>query len=240
MSPPGRRDAPCTNRTAAGPLTGRRPAGPMATSARRPAGPHQAQSPVPWPAGAKRSAPASGWAGIGEAPWRAARQTGRSGPAQPRLVPRVRPQRLWGLQPWPGGAQPWPAPDGPASALPSDEPLRFREHPGHHGAGILRLPGAIGLSSRQWPRDVQVDAGPEGRCLREHRQGRLKYTSLSPPVPGQAEGVTERELDSDDARGQLRLRDPRHHRHDDGRDASALDSSCQHGHVSAALRSSGR
>ena len=114
------------------------------------------------------------------------------------------------------------------------------EHLRDDRTGLRRLPRPVGLTKRNWPLDVQVNARSHVACAGKHDEGGLEYAPLKLRVSGKSERVAVGKLNTEQARGQLRLAEVRHHRHDDGRDTRCLDVACQHGHVAATIRSDGR
>ncbi len=111
------------------------------------------------------------------------------------------------------------------------------EELGHDRARLGWLPRLVRLAPRLWPFHVDVDASPGRGGSRQDGEGCLEDKALGVAVVWHAEGMSKWELNTDDAWGNDLSGGQRHHCHNDGRYASVLDSTCQHGHVPAAIGS---
>ena len=110
-------------------------------------------------------------------------------------------------------------------------------HEGDDRGRFRRLPAFAPFSPVSFPDLVVVfDLARLGRVL-QHPQGMPDDTTLLVARARLAERMAERELDGQRARHAATLRPVRDHGHEDGADACRFDGTCQHGHVSGAVRS---
>src|ERR1700674_3798875 len=73
-------------------------------------------------------------------------------------------------------------------------PLTCLQHLPHDRAGLFRLPGAVRLSQRARPLDVQVHPGPECGSARQDTKRQLEDAALHARIIWHAKGVAERKL----------------------------------------------
>ena len=86
---------------------------------------------------------------------------------------------------------------------------------------------------------VVLNLAPRGR-VSQHLQSVSDDAQLLVTGAGFAERVAERKLDGESARHASTLRPVGHHGYEDGAYACRFDGTCQHGHVSGAVRSGRR
>ena len=111
----------------------------------------------------------------------------------------------------------------------SDDGGRFRRLPALSPLAFVAFPNLIVMFDLACPRRVSQDL-----------QGVPDNTELLIARTGLSEWVAERELDGQGARNASTLCPVGDHGHEDGADARRFYGTCQHGHVSCAVRSGRR